>query len=53
MSFLSTHSNHQDDVNVEISYLLLGFGGFSSFAKDTVEVCFSTGGQILSWMERK
>lgn len=49
MTFLGTHPNHQDDVNVEISYLLLRFGGFSSFAKDTVEVRFSAGGQILSW----
>lgn len=32
----------------DVSYLLFIFGRFCSFPKDTVEVCFSTGGQVLS-----
>lgn len=35
------------------AHLLLGFCGLCSFAKDTVEVCFSAGGQVLSWMKRR
>lgn len=33
------------------AHLLLRFCRFGSFAKDAVEVRFSAGGQVLSWME--